>query len=149
MRYNTCQQIGDGVCSGLHNEKPSAHAIFDSESYESVYKGNLQEANKSIVMSNPAISVPKGYELIDRLKQVLGVEVTIVTWSLDSSGYGDSAFWTRVHEDMRQADFCITTVAVSCEHFVIIDQELVWYGKWQGKGTLWRKGTWTYMNCIV
>ena len=33
-----------------------------------------------------------------------------------------------MHEDMRRAGFYIKTVEESCEHFAIIDQELVWYG---------------------
>ena len=70
------------------------------------------------------------YELIDLLKekQDLGIEVTIVTWTPDSYGYGDAAYWMRLHEEMRQAGFYMKTVEDSCEHFAIIDQELVWYG---------------------
>lgn len=34
----------------------------------------------------------------------------------------------RLHEEMRQAGFYMKTVEDSCEHFAIIDQELVWYG---------------------
>lgn len=33
-----------------------------------------------------------------------------------------------LHEDMRQAGFYIKTAEDSCEHFTIIDQEIVWYG---------------------
>ncbi|WP_411336491.1 hypothetical protein [Ruminococcus gauvreauii] len=61
-------------------------------------------------------------------KQASGVEVTIVTWEPDSYGYGDAAFWMKLHEVMRQAGFHIKTVEEFCEHFAIIDQKLVWYG---------------------
>ena len=76
------------------------------------------------------VSGQKVHALIDLLKekQVSGVEVTIVTWEPDSYGYGNSEFWMQLHEDMRQAGFYIKTVEESCEHFAIIDQEVVWYG---------------------
>ena len=90
----------------------------------------MLEANKNIVISSPTISGQKVYALIDLLKekQVSGVEVTIVTWEPDSYGYGDTAFWMKLHEDIRQAGFYIKTAEDSCEHFAIIDQEVVWYG---------------------
>lgn len=129
-RLKAYKQIGYKVCSGLQGEKQMANAIFDSDNYQPVYKKDLLEAEKSIVISSPAISGPKVYELIDLLKerQTMGVKVTIVTWTPDLYGYGDAAFWMRLHEDMRQAGFYMKTVEDSCEHFAVIDGELVWYG---------------------
>lgn len=68
---------------------------------------NLLAANKNVIISSPAISGPKVYELIDMLKekQTLGVQVTIVTWTPDSYGYGDAAYWMQLHEDMRKQAF--------------------------------------------
>lgn len=54
--------------------------------------------------------------------------VACVTWEPDSYGYGDAAYWMSLHEEMRQAGFYLKTVEEFCEHFAIIDQELVWYG---------------------
>jgi len=34
----------------------------------------------------------------------------------------------QLHEEMRQAGFYIKTEEDACEHFAIIDQEIVWYG---------------------
>ena len=129
-RMKAYRQIGYEVCGGLQNEKQTANAIFDSENYLAVYRKDLLEANKNIVISSPTISGQKVYALIDLLKekQVSGVEVTIVTWEPDSYGYGDTAFWMKLHEDIRQAGFYIKTAEDSCEHFAIIDQEVVWYG---------------------
>lgn len=129
-RLNAYRQIGYEVCGGLKQEKQSANAIFDSGNYEPVYKKDLLGANKSIVLSSPAISGKKVYELIELLKgrQQLGVEVTVITWAPDSYGYGDPAFWMRLHEDMRQAGFYVKTVEDSCGYFAVMDQELVWYG---------------------
>ena len=63
-----------------------------------------------------------------REKQEQGVEVTIITWQPDDYGFGDTAFWMQLHEDMRQAGFFVKSVEDSCENFAVIDQEIVWYG---------------------
>ena len=81
-------------------------------------------------VSSPAISGQKVYELINMLKekQASGVQITIVTWTPDSYGFGDAAYWMQLHEDMCKAGFYIKTVEESCERFAVIDQEVVWYG---------------------
>ncbi len=129
-RLKAYKQIGYEVCGGLRNEKRTANAIFDSENYFEVYRKDLLEANKNIVISSPTISGPKVYELIHLLrdKQALGVEITIVSWKPDSYGFGDAGFWMQLHEEIRQAGFYMKTVEDTCEHFAIIDQEIVWYG---------------------
>lgn len=129
-RLKAYKQIGYEVCGGLKSEKQSANAIFDSENYYEVYRKDLLQADKNIIISSPVISGAKVYELISLLrdKQLAGVEITIVTWEPDSYGFGDAAFWMQLHEEMRQAGFYIKTVEESCEHFAIMDQEIVWYG---------------------
>lgn len=129
-RLKAYKQIGYEVCGGLKSEKQTANAIFDGENYYEVYIKDLLEASRNIVISSPAISGPKVYELINLLrdKQIAGVEVTVVTWEPDSYGFGDAGFWMQLHEEMRQAGFYIKTVEETCEHFAIIDQEIVWYG---------------------
>lgn len=130
-RLKAYKQIGYEVCSGLQNEKQTANAIFDSETYLQVYQKDLLAANSSIVISSPVISWPKINDLIQLLSeaQKKGVTVTIVTWEPDSYTFGDSATWMQMHEEMRQAGFYMKTVEEFCEHYAIIDQELVWYGK--------------------
>lgn len=129
-RLKAYKQIGYEVCGGLKNGKQTANAIFDGENYYEVYRKDLLEAGRNIVISSPVISGSKVYELITLLrdKQIAGVEVTIVTWEPDSYGFGDAGFWMKLHEEMRQAGFYIKTVEEICEHFAIIDQEIVWYG---------------------
>ncbi len=129
-RLKAYKQIGYEVCGGLKNEKQTANAIFDSENYIEVYRKDLLGANRNIVISSPTISGPKVYELIDLLRdrQASGVEITIVSWEPDSYGFGDAGFWMQLHEEMRQAGFYMKTVEDTCEHFAMIDQEIVWYG---------------------
>lgn len=129
-RLKAYKQIGYEVCGGLRGKKQTANAIFDDENYYEIYRKDLLEADKNIVISSPAISGAKVYELINLLhdKQMAGVEVTIVTWKADSYGFGDAGFWMQLHEEMRQAGFYLKTVEDTCEHFAIMDQEIVWYG---------------------
>lgn len=129
-RLRAYKQIGYDVCGGITGEKQSADAIFDSESYQPVFQKDLSEAQKSIVISSPAISAPKVHDLISLIKekQSRGITVTIVTWEADAYGFGDSAFWMQLHEEMRQAGFYMKLQDESCERFAVIDQEIVWYG---------------------
>lgn len=129
-RLKAYRQIGYEICGNPYSVKQSTNAIFDGDNYREVYQGDLLEANKNIVISSPAITGLKVREIIDRLrrKQALGVEVTIITWEPDAYGYGDVSFWMGLHEEMRRAGFYIRKVEDSCEHFAVIDQEVVWYG---------------------
>lgn len=61
-------------------------------------------------------------------KQASGVQITIVTWTPDSYGFGDTSYWMQLHEEMHKAGFYIKTVEESCECFAVIDQKVVWYG---------------------
>ena len=129
-RLKAYKQIGYDVCSGIRGEKQSADAIFDSETYYPVYTRDLLEAKQNIVISSPVISGPKVHELIRSLQELqeTGVQVTIITWEPDAYGFGDPAYWMQLHEDMRQAGFYMRYVEENCEHFAIVDQEIVWYG---------------------
>ena len=61
-------------------------------------------------------------------KQLSGVEITIITLEPDLYRFGDAGYWMQLHEEMRQAGFYMKTVEDTCEHFAIVDQEIVWYG---------------------
>lgn len=129
-RLKAYKQIGYEIVCGLKLKKQVANAIYDGENYSETYHKDLLDANRNIIISSPVISGQKVYALINMLKekQELGVEVTIVTWNPDSYGFGDSSYWMQLHEEIRKAGFFMKTVEESCEHFAIIDQEIVWYG---------------------
>ena len=129
-RLKAYKQIGYEIAGGLHNDKQTAIAIYDGDNYAENYHKDLLDANKNIIISSPAISGTKVYELINLLKekQLSGVQITIVTWAPDSYGFGDASYWMQLHEEMRKAGFYIKTVEESCERFAVIDQEVVWYG---------------------
>lgn len=129
-RLKAYKQIGYEIAGSLKADKQMANAIYDGDNYSENYYKDLLDANKNIIISSPAISGSKVYELINMLKekQMSGVQVTIVTWAPDSYGFGDAAYWMQLHEDMRKAGFYMKTVEESCERFAVIDQEVVWYG---------------------
>ena len=129
-RLKAYKQIGYELAGSLKFDKQAVNAIYDGNNYSENYHKDLLDSNKNIIISSPVISGSKVYELINMLKekQMSGVQVTIVTWTPDSYGFGDAAYWMQLHEDMRKAGFYMKTVEESCERFVVIDQEIVWYG---------------------
>ena len=129
-RLKAYKQIGYEFGDGLQTVKQTFNAIYDGNNYSENYHKDLLDSNKNIIISSPVISGSKVYELINMLKekQMSGVQVTIVTWTPDSYGFGDAAYWMQLHEDMRRAGFYIRTVEEYCDRFAVIDQEVVWYG---------------------
>lgn len=129
-RLKAYKQIGYELAGGLKVEKRTVNAIYDGDNYREIFHRDLIDANKNVIISSPAISGPKVNELINMLreKQMAGVQVTIVTWTPDSYGFGDAAYWMQLHEDMRSTGFHIKTVEEHCDRFAVIDQEVVWYG---------------------
>ena len=129
-RMKAYKQIGYEIIGGLETDKRVANAIYEGNNYNENFQKDLLAANKNIIISSPVISGPKVYELINLLreKQISGVQITIVTWTPDSYGFGDAAYWMQLHEDIREAGFYIKTVEEYCDRFSIIDQEVVWYG---------------------
>jgi len=63
-----------------------------------------------------------------RDRQEAGVKITVVTWYPDSYGYGKADYWMELHEEMRRAGFYVQLVDKFCEHYTIVDDEIVWYG---------------------
>lgn len=129
-RPKAYKQIGYDIFSATSTQKQTANAIFDIDNYADVYHNDLLTAEKEIIISSPAISGKKVYDMIHLLKekQETGIKIVIVTWKSDSYGYGDSAYWQELHEQMRRAGFEMNLVEDYCEHYCIIDRQVVWYG---------------------
>ena len=129
-RLKAYKQIGYDICTGNTVEKQNAGAIFDIDTYAEVYRKDLLEANEEIIIASPIISGPKIEELIQLLKpqQEKGVRIRIVTWKADSYGFGDSAYWMELQERMRSNGFEMNLVEDYCQHYGIVDREVVWYG---------------------
>ena len=129
-RLRAYKQIGYDIFSAAGTQKQTANAIFDIDNYADVYQNDLLAAEKEIIISSPVISGRKVYDMIRLLreKQEAGIKIVIVTWKPDCYGYGDSAYWQEVQEQMRKAGFEMNLVEDYCEHYCIIDHQVVWYG---------------------
>lgn len=129
-RLKAYKQIGYEVFDGKEGEKQTANSIFDIDNYAETYRTDLLEAGKEIIVSSPAISGKKIDELMDLLrgKQESGIPIRIVTWKPDRYGYGDSGYWMELQEKMRRNGFEMNLVEDYCQHYCIIDREIVWYG---------------------
>lgn len=129
-RLKAYKQIGYDIFSGSGAHKQTANTIFDIDHYKDIYQNDLLTAEKEIIISSPAISTQKVYDIICLLreKQEAGIRTIIVTWKPDCYGYGDSAYWQELQEQMRKAGFEMNLVEDYCEHYCIIDRQVVWYG---------------------
>ena len=129
-RLKAYKQIGYDVSAGVDIEKQEASSIYDIDNYAEVYKRDLLEASSDIIISSPVISGPKVDELTELLKekQQSGIRINIVTWKPDMYGFGDSEYWMELQERMRRNGFEMNLVEDYCQHYCIIDKEIVWYG---------------------
>ena len=129
-RLKAYKQIGYKLFNDNPVEKQSVNAIFDSDTYGPIYERDLKNAVSDIVISSPTLGKRKVMHMLEVLteRQEAGVKVTIVTWHPDSYMYGREEHRIELMEDLRNAGFNIELVADNCEHYAVIDNEIVWYG---------------------
>lgn len=129
-RLKAYRQIGYQICTNISVEKQEAGAIYDFENYLEVFERDLQEAEKDIIISSPRMNRKKVNRMISLLKerQEAGVRVTIVTWHPDYYKYGKSEVRMELMELLRNTGFYIQLMEETCEHFAVVDQNIVWYG---------------------
>ena len=129
-RLKAYKKIGYELCVNMDGEKQKANAIYDIENYAETYWKDLEEANSAVVVSSPRLNNQKVDRIINMLgkRRELGVKVTIVTWHPDVYKYGKDDVRMELMERLRKAGFEIRLVEESCEHYAVIDNEIVWYG---------------------
>ena len=129
-RMKAYKKIGYELCVNMDCEKQKANAIYDIENYAETYWKDLEEANSAVVVSSPRLNNQKVDRIIKILgkRRELGVKVTIVTWHPDAYKYGKDDVRMELMERLRKAGFEIRLVEESCEHYAVIDNEIVWYG---------------------
>lgn len=129
-RLRTYKRIGYEIIATPNEEKQTVNAIFDSESYLSVYEKDLQQARKSIYIASPGLNKNKIRRLITLLeeRQAAGVSVTVIT--LPAESYPQARIEpTKVLQTMLAATgICVVPQPDLHTHFAVIDQEIVWYG---------------------
>ena len=129
-RLKAYKKIGYELCVNMDGEKQKANAIYDIGNYAETYWKDLEEANSAVVVSSPRLNNQKVDCIIKMLgkRRELGVKVTIVTWHPDAYKYGKDDVRMELLERLRKAGFEIRLVEESCEHYAVIDNEIVWYG---------------------
>ena len=129
-RLRAYKKIGYELCVSMDGEKQKANAIYDIDTYAETYWRDLEEAKSGVIVSSPRLNTQKVNRMIDvlRSRQELGVKVTVVTWHPDAYKYGRDDVRMELLERLRKAGFEIRLVEDSCEHYAVIDHEIVWYG---------------------
>ena len=129
-RLKAYKKIGYELCVNMEGKKQKANAIYDIENYAETYWKDLEEANSAVVVSSPRLNNQKVDRIIKILgkRRELGVKVTIVTWHPDAYKYGKDDVRMELMERLRKAGFEIRLVEETCEHYAVIDNEIVWYG---------------------
>ncbi|MDO4650161.1 MAG: DEAD/DEAH box helicase family protein, partial [Eubacteriales bacterium] len=132
-RLKAYKRIGYDIYSdsaSAIDETAVNNAIYDTDSYKDVYTKDLENAVDEVIISSPVIRGDKIDALIHKMadKQLSGLKIRIITWKPDMYGFGDSYYWMELHERMRKAGFCVNLVEDYCEHYCIIDRNIVWYG---------------------
>ena len=82
------------------------------------------------MISSPRLNTEKVERIISERasRQELGVKVIVVTWHYDAYKYGRDDVRMELMERLRKAGFEVKLVEDNCEHYAIIDNEVVWYG---------------------
>lgn len=129
-RLKAYKQIGYEVYAEKVDDFISNNNIFDGDNYLETFTDDLLKANKSIVISSPAISGTKINELINLTKEKMlnGVTVSVITNEPDSYGFGDPVYWMKLHREMIEAGIHLKTIEDCFNYFAVIDEQLVWYG---------------------
>ncbi|NLB40826.1 MAG: hypothetical protein GX815_00925 [Clostridiales bacterium] len=129
-RLRAYKKIGYELALDLSSKKQKTNAIFDAETYNTVYATDLFQANSEIVISSPGINATKVRQLILAVSSKLaqGVKVSVIT--IPSSEYPDNRIepTKRLIDELRQSGIYVKHAPGTHEHFAVVDKEVVWYG---------------------
>ena len=123
-RLSAYRKIGFDVITDLVDNKQNVNHIYNYSDYLEVFRQDIHEANKSIIISSPQLNEKKVLSFIDLIKdrQEKGVSVNVFTKQTDDPYtnnlidllYGNGVF-VEVYPDLDS-------------YFAVIDQEIVWHG---------------------
>jgi len=131
-RLKTYKKIGFKVKENDQSEKQSVNAIYDPTNYVEIFENDLIEANKSIIISSPSLTVDKVERLLQNIKskQEEGLNITIITNDPDHNLFSDSDnnIVLELISKMRKSGINIVLNDDTDQCFAIVDDEIVWYG---------------------
>jgi superfamily II DNA or RNA helicase len=129
-RLRAYKKIGYEICLALTDKKQIANAIYDNESYESIYEKDLLEANNNIIISSPGINEKKVKRInsLIRKRQESGLSITVITLKPESYPESRVEKTGQLIEQLIEVGIKVRQEPIMHEHYAIIDEEIVWYG---------------------
>ncbi len=129
-RLRTYKRIGYEIIAISNEQKQIVNAIFDSESYLSVYEKDLQQAYKSIYIASPGLNKNKVCRLVALVeaRQMAGVSVTVTTLPAESYPQIRMEATKALQSMLETAGIYVVSQPNLHTHYAVIDQEIVWYG---------------------
>lgn len=129
-RLRTYKRIGYEILAAPDEEKQTANAIFDSESYLPVYEKDLLQARKSIYIASPGLNKTKVLRLISLLeeRQTAGVIVTVLTLPAENYPQARIEPTKALLAMLTAAGIYVVPQSDLHTRFAVIDQKIVWYG---------------------
>lgn len=129
-RLRTYKKIGYEIIMNTTEKKQETNAIFDSDSYISVFERDIEEAGMEIVISSPGINERGVQRNIKTLgeRHDAGVKITLLT--LPGDGYPKERIekTKELIAELMGLGVTVQEKSGMHEHFAVIDREIVWYG---------------------
>lgn len=109
------------------DEPDRVSMIYDSDSFESVIRNDFIEAKKEILIVSPYIRKKQLNMIVDWLKAPLlaGISITIITRPIESYREQERA---KKYIEILQSKFTVILDLNIYQKYIIIDNQLVWYG---------------------
>lgn len=123
-RLSAYRKIGFDVITDIVENKQDVNHIYNYTDYAEVFRQDIHEANKSIIISSPQLDEKKILSFIELIKdrQEKGVSVNVFTKQTEDPYtnklidllYGSGVF-VEIYPDLDS-------------YFAVIDQEIIWHG---------------------
>ncbi len=130
-RLRTYRQIGYEICSDIHSEMAPKNAIYDFQNYKDIYKDDLKNAAKEIIISSPWVSSGKSWELICLVAefQEKNRNVKIHVMTRPAELYEELEFEMRQRlQGLKEMGITLHLSEKCHERYAVIDRNIVWYG---------------------
>lgn len=118
------RKIGFDVITDLVENKQNVNHIYNYSDYLEVFRQDIHEATKSIIISSPQLNEKKVLSFIDLIKdrQEKGVSVNVFTKQTDDP-------YTNNLIDLLYGNGVFVEVYPHLDsYFAVIDLEIVWHG---------------------
>ena len=129
-RMRTYKKIGYKISLNFAEEKQKTSAIFDSITYSDIYKKDLQEANKEIIISSPELDgkkINKVQHMISDV-QLRGINILVLTLPVEAYPESRRDIIIGLINTLTENGIVVKSIEKLHEHFTILDKFIVWYG---------------------